>query len=120
MLFSVGRKIYLLKNSAPIGLAVLVVIAEAFLQYHKKNAIDTAQQRNPSVAPKSFLRYVDDSHVRFQDLQTASQFHTILNEQDPHIHSVHKMETEIFDKSLQFLDLNITNINGRYEYKYHL
>ena len=59
------EKIYLLKNSAPIGLALMVVIAEAFLQYHEKNAIDTAQQ------------------------------------------------------SLHFLDLNITNINGRYEYKIH-
>ena len=86
------EKIYLLKNSAPIGLALMVVIAEAFLQYHEKNAIDTAQQRNPSVAPKSFLRYVDDSHVRFQDLQTATQFHTILNEQDPHIQ--YTMETK--------------------------
>ena len=111
------EKIYLLKNSAPIGLALMVVIAEAFLQYHEKNAIDTAQQRNPSVAPKSFLRYVDDSHVRFQDLQTATQFYTILNEQDPHIQ--YTMETENFEKSLQFLDLDITNINGRYEYKIH-
>ena len=29
------------------------------------------------------------------------------------------MKTENFEKSLQFLDLNITNINGRYEYKIH-
>ena len=29
------------------------------------------------------------------------------------------METENFEKSLQFLDLNITNINDRYEYKIH-
>ena len=95
----------------------MVIIADAYLQYHKKNAIDTTQQRNPSVTPKSFLRYVNDSHVRFQDLQTATQFHTILNEQDPHIQ--YTMEAENFDKSLQFLDLNITNMNGRYEYKIH-
>ena len=37
--------------------------------------------------------------------------------QDPHIQ--YTMETENFEKSLQFLDLNITNINGRYEYKIH-
>lgn len=54
-------KIYLLKNLGPIGLALMVVVAEAFLQYHERNAINVALQRKPPVAPKSFKRYVDDS-----------------------------------------------------------
>ena len=32
-------KIYQLKDSAPIGLALMVVMAEGFLQYHEKRAI---------------------------------------------------------------------------------
>ena len=71
--------IYLLKNSAPIGLALMVVIAEAFLQYHENNAINAALQYNLPVAPKSFLRYVDDSHARFKDHEIAATFHNILN-----------------------------------------
>ena len=48
----------------------------------------------------------------------ATQFHQILNEQEPHIS--YTMEIEDNNKSIQFLDLNIVN-NGdsRYEYKIH-
>lgn len=110
--------IYLLKNSAPIGLALMVVMAEAFLQHHEQKAINIAQQHNPPTAPKSFVRYVDDSHARFENMEAATQFHQILNEQDHHIK--YTMETEDSSKSIQFLDLNITNKgDGHYEYKIH-
>ena len=81
-------KIYLLNNSAPIGLALMVVIAEAYLQYHEKNAIDAALRENPPVAPKSFVRYVDDSHARFKNLDSATVFQRILNQQDP-VNKIH-------------------------------
>ena len=110
-----NEKIYLLENSAPIGLALMVVIAEAFLQYHEKNAIDTALRMNPPVAPKSFLRYVDDSHARFKDMQQAEKFQQILNEQSQQIK--YTIEIEDSSKSLQFLDLDVKNNNGQYEMK---
>ena len=64
-------KIYLLKNSALIGLALMVVMAESFLQHHEKNAIETASNQIPSIAPKSFLRYVDTWTVT-HDLKTST------------------------------------------------
>ncbi|XP_066916006.1 uncharacterized protein [Clytia hemisphaerica] len=64
-------KLYRLQNSAPIGLALMVVIAEAFLQYHEQNALQAANAHDPPVAPKSFVRYVDDSHARFQTVHRA-------------------------------------------------
>ena len=109
-------KIYLLNNSAPIGLALMVVIAEAYLQYHEKNAIDAALRENPPVAPKSFVRYVDDSHARFKNLDSATAFQRILNQQDP-VNIKYTMDIEDNQKSLQFLDLDITNNKGTYEYK---
>ena len=113
------NKIYLLKNSAPIGLALMmVVVAEAYLQYHEKNAIDVALREDPPVAPKSFVRYVDDSHARFNDLQSATVFHNILNQQDPE-NIKYTMDIEDDQKSLQFLDLNITNNGNSYEFKIH-
>ena len=60
------EKIYLLENSGLIGPALMVVVAEAFLQYHETKAIEIATRRMPTVAPKSFLQYVDDSHARFK------------------------------------------------------
>ena len=111
-------KIYLLKNSAPIGLALMVVMAESFLQHHEKNAIETASSQIPLIAPKSFLRYVDDSHARFENIDHARAFQEILNNQDKNIE--YTIETEnSSSKSLQFLDLDITNNNGQYTFKVH-
>ena len=117
MLLSLERKIYLLKNSAPIGLALMVVMAESFLQHHEKNAIEAASRQIPSIAPKSFLRYVDDSHARFENIDHAREFQKILNDQDENIE--YTIETENSSKSLQFLDLDITNENGKYTFKVH-
>ena len=96
-------KIYLMNNSAPIGLALMVVIAEAYLQYHEQRAVETALKVNPPVAPKSLVRYVDDSHARFNDIHSATTFQNILNQQDPD-NIKYTMEV---NKSLQFLDLRV-------------
>ena len=93
----------------------MVVIAEGFLQYHEKRAINIALQQIPPVAPKSFLRYVDDSHSRFNDLQQAHSFQDILNAQDQHIQ--YTMDIENSSKTLQFLDLAITNTDGKYDFQ---
>ncbi|XP_066926268.1 uncharacterized protein [Clytia hemisphaerica] len=110
-------KLYRLQNSAPIGLALMVVMVEAFLQYHEQNALQAANAHDPPVAPKSFVRYVDDSHARFQTVHQAEKFQEILNQQNEH--TQYTMETEDTAKSLNFLDVNVRNNNGRYELKIH-
>ena len=110
-------KIYKLQNSGPIGLALMVVVTETFLQYHERNAINKALSNTPSVAPKSFLRFVDDSHARFDDLEKASLFHNILNQQNEHIN--YTIEIEDLEKSLKYMHLNIQNKNGKYDFQVH-
>ena len=101
------KEIYLLKKSAPIGLVIMVVIAETFLQHHESNTINIINQQPIPSAPNSYARYVDDNHARFKSMETAAQFHQILNKQDPHIS--YTMEIKDTSKSIQSLDLDITN-----------
>ena len=111
-------KIYQLKDSETIGLALMVVMAEGFLQHHERVAIELALTRNPPVAPKSFLRYVDDSHTRFDNTQSAIEFQKILNQQNLNIQ--YTMEAENPENSLQFLNMKITNTEGEYTFSIHL
>ena len=68
--------------------------------------------------PKTFKRYVDDSHAHFTSKHHANIFQEILNKQDPAIQYTIEYENE--NKSLNFLDINITNtINNKYEFKVH-
>ena len=70
------------------------------------------------IQPKTFKRYVDDSHARFTSKHHANTFQEILNKQDPAIQYTIEYENE--NESLNFLDINITNtINNKYEFKVH-
>ena len=40
---------------------------------------------NYKIAPKTFRRFVDDNHARFQETTHADKFLEILNKQDPAI-----------------------------------
>ena len=108
-------KIYELENSGPIGLSLMVVLSEAFLQYLEKNAVTESLQCNPPIDLKSFYRYVDDSHARFPDFDQAGIFLTILNSQDENIQ--YTMEREDERKTLNFLSAKvINNLRGNYEF----
>ena len=101
-------------DSGPIGLSLMVVVSEAFLQFIEKNAIQ--QSLNKQCLPISFLRYVDDSHSRFESSRDANNFLDILNQQDECIQ--YTMEMEDDKKQLGFLDVSITNSgNGMYEFQ---
>ncbi len=50
------NKYYLIEDSGPIGLSLMVVVAEGFLQYLENIAIRIAVSKG--IAPKSFRRYV--------------------------------------------------------------
>ena len=113
-----NNDIHYLQNSGPIGLALMVIMAESFLQYHGKNAHNTAHNMQPPLIIKSFKRYVDDSHARFINENDTKIFLDILKEQ----HQVIKytIESEDASKSINFLDVNIKNDgNGKYEFKIH-
>ncbi|XP_065678259.1 uncharacterized protein LOC136093215 [Hydra vulgaris] len=109
-------KIRILPNSGPIGLSLMVVIAEAFLQNIEKRALYIAFVN--SFQPITYKRYVDDSHARFDSKEKQELFLKALNEQNPSIK--YTVELENKRKQLNFLDICITNtMNGFYEIQIH-
>ena len=111
------EEFHVLENSGPVGLSLMVVVAEAFLQYHENRAFQQALYCDPPIELKSFYRYVDDSHARFPSGEHADRFLDVLNQQHPHIQYTIERESE---KTLNFLDIKITNTcNGKYEYNIH-
>ncbi|XP_065639627.1 uncharacterized protein LOC136072351 [Hydra vulgaris] len=61
------------------------------------------------------MRYVDDSHARFSNLNQAEQFQTILNRQHPSLKYTIKVENK--NKIFNFLDITvINNTQGKYEF----
>ena len=107
------NKYYQIDDAGPIGLSLMVVVAEGYLQFLESNAIQTAI--NTCVAPKSYVRYVDDSHSRFNDESQVEPFREILNSQDPKIQ--YTVEHEV-NGSLPFLDVNVINTGGgAYEFQ---
>ena len=114
--FLYENKIRLLENAGPIGLSLMVVLSESYLQHLEHKAITEALAIQ--IQPKTFKRYVDDSHARFTSKHHANTFQEILNKQDPAIQ--YAIEYENGNKSLNFLDINITNtINDKYDFKVH-
>ena len=114
--FLYENKIRLLENAGPIGLSLMVVLSESYLQHLEHKAM--VEALTMQIQPKTFKRYVDDSHARFTSKHHANIFQEILNKQDPAIQYTIEYENE--NKSLNFLDINITNtINNKYEFKVH-
>ena len=97
----------------------MVVMAESFLQYQENKAIHQSLSLTPPLIIKSFKRYVDDSHSRFNTINDANRFLEILNQQHPNIK--YTMETENENKILNFLDLQIINdqTNNKYKFQIH-
>ena len=60
-----------------------------------------------NVSPKTFERYVDDKHVRFENKQESLQFLVILNKSQSFIR--YNTEFENDQKQLNLLDITITN-----------
>ena len=90
-------------------------MAEGYLQHIESIAMNNALRDHCS--PLSFLRYVDDSHARFNSASQVDEFLTELNSQDSCIqYTVEKEE----QGQLAFLDVNIINTrHGQYEFKVH-
>ena len=56
----------------PIGLSIMVVLSESYLQNLEKNATELALRFD--IAPKPFRRYVVDSYARFRSRSNATEF----------------------------------------------
>ena len=106
------EKIFEIKDAGPIGLSLMVTMAEAYLQHLESRALSQAI----NCCPKTFRRYVDDSHVRFNKTADADEFLDILNSQDCKIQ--YTIERESLDGVLPFLDISLKNNRlGKYEMK---
>ena len=93
----------------------MVVMAEGWLQVLEAKAIDEALTSQTPLNLLSFFRYVDDSHSRFDEMDGANRFLTILNSQDPS--TQYTMDTESANKEMAFLEIRtINNGQGRYEF----
>ena len=66
-------------------------------------------------APKTFRRYVDDSHARFGSRSNATQFLNVLNTEDPQVQ--YTIEYKNKHKELNFLGVTIkNNLNQSYDF----
>ena len=79
----------------------MVVLSEKYLQNLEKNAIELALTFD--IAPKTFRRYVDNSHARFGSRNNATEFLNVLNSQEPQIQ--YTIEHGNGHKELNFLDV---------------
>ena len=60
-------QIHCLEDSGPIGLSLMVVLAESFLQMIEKKSINIAKNLPTPINPITHKRYVDDTHDRFKN-----------------------------------------------------
>ena len=109
-------KIHCLNDSGPIGLSLMVVLAESFLQTLESRSLIIARGLPIPVAPKTHKRYVDDTHDRFRNVDESEAFLKILNDQEPRIKFEAEYENE--NKQLNYLDTTILNTKeGTYNFK---
>ena len=112
------NKIHFLEDSGPIGLSLMVILAESFLQMIENKALDIAKSRPLPVNPITHKRYVDDTHNRFKNQEMSEEFLKILNDQEPRIQFTAEYESP--NKELNYLDIKIiNNKNNKYEFKIH-
>jgi len=107
--------IYVIDDAGPIGLSLMVIVAESYLQFLEAQALDDAELLD--CCPKTFRRYVDDSHARFANDDQSNRFMEVLNCQDEKIqYTVEKEEAG----KLPFLDILIINDgDSSYKFKVH-
>ena len=78
--FLYENNIRLFQNSRPIGLSLMVVLSECYLQKIDCKAVMEAL--NYKITQKTFRRFVDDSHARFQERSRANKLLEILSGQN--------------------------------------
>ena len=102
------NQIRILKNSGPIGLSFMIVLSKSCVQILEHKGIAEALTLN--LAPKTYKRYVNDTHARFKSKEQSCEFQKTLNKQDKHVQFTIQDENE--EKSSNFLDVKIKNNNS--------
>ena len=110
-----NNEIRILKNSGPIGLSFMAVLSESYVQNLEYKAI--AEVLTLNLAPKTYRRYVDDTHARSTSKEQSREFQNILNKQGKHIQFTKEYENE--KNFLNFLEIKTKNNNGRHEFDAH-
>ena len=100
--FLYKNKIRPIPNSGPIGLSLMVIVAEAFIQHLEKKALIIAEVGQFS--PKTYRRSVDDSHASIDLIQNHDKFLELLNKQDPAIK--YQSEKKNSEKRVKLLRYN--------------
>ena len=103
-----NNEIRILKNSGPIELSFMVALSESYVQNLEHKAIAEALTLN--LAPKTYRRYVDDTHARFTSKKQSRQFQNIRNKQGKQIQFTIEDENE--EMCLKVLDIKIKIIMG--------
>ena len=75
--FIFDNRVPILENSGQIGLTLMVVKSEAFLQRLEDRALQEVRATN--LASLRYKRYVDVSHARFETVHQSHSFLNILN-----------------------------------------
>ena len=92
----------------------MIVLSACYLQRIEYVSITRALTSN--LASKTFKRFFDDIHARFNKREQSLQFLDILNCQDPSIQYTTEFESE--NKQLNFLNVTIKNTcNNSYDFK---
>ena len=113
-----NNQIHSLKDSGPIGLSLMVVLADSYLQMIENKSLQIARNKLVPVNPITHKRYVDDTHDRFLKKESSEEFLKILNDQDERIQFTAEYENE--HKELNYLDITvINNKSNRYDFKVH-
>ena len=104
----------ILENSGLVGLALIAVISEAFLQRLEDKAIQEALTTN--LSPLTYERYVHDIHTRFQAIQRSHSFLNILNKQNKAIQYTIEKENQSQELIRCY---HYKQWYGKYEFKIH-
>ena len=88
----------LLENAGLVGLSLMVVLSESNLQHLDDKAMIEAL--TVQIQPKTFKRYVEDSHARFTSKHHSNIFRETLNKQDSAIQYTIEYENEYVPKNI--------------------
>nr|XP_047132663.1 uncharacterized protein LOC124811326 [Hydra vulgaris] len=94
----------------------MVVLSKAYLQHVESNAIQ--QAINVNIAPKTYKRYLDNSHAQFTNIDDANSFLTLLNSQDKSIQ--YTCEYKNAQHQLNFLDVCISTNHSIHKYEFSI
>ena len=110
-----NNEIRKLVDSGPIGLSLMVVVAEGFLQSIEEKAFTIARLPVNAACPITHKRYVDDSHDRFSTKRKSKKVLGIINSIEQKVQFTAEYEDE--NQTLHYLDTATTNNRkGSYDF----